>query len=307
MRRKRLRACLACLFAAIPACHTARSHRPLPAGNGIELEVMSFNIRYGTAKDGENRWEKRREHAFDVIRAYRPDVAGLQEALRFQIDELKAALPGYGEIGVGRDDGMFKGEYAVILYRTDRFDVSDQGTFWFSDSPEVPGSKSWGNRFPRICTWARLIDKASGHGLYVYNVHLDHESQASRERSVRLLVERLRKRAYADPFVLTGDFNADECNPAIRYLTRDQAGALKVTPSNRNTSLVDTYRVLYPDTENVQTFNGFGTKTNRGKIDYVYAPKSAKVLEAEIVREQRNGRYPSDHFPVVARVRLAAY
>ena len=128
------------------------------------LTVMTFNIRYGTAKDGENEWSARRDMLFEVIRDTRPDLLGLQEALDFQIDEILAAVSGYAVVGVGRDDGAEKGEYSAILFRTERFHVAEAGTFWFSDTPAVPGSKSWGNQITRISSWARLIDR-DGRGL----------------------------------------------------------------------------------------------------------------------------------------------
>jgi endonuclease/exonuclease/phosphatase family metal-dependent hydrolase len=148
------------------------------------LTVMSFNIRYGTAKDGENDWSRRRTMVFDVIRELDADVIGTQEALDFQVDEIIAAAPVYASIGVGRDDAGSRGELSAILYRKNRFRIGEAGTFWFSDTPAVPGSKTWGNTFTRICTWARLIDR-DGRGFFVYNVHLDHESQPSRERSTQ--------------------------------------------------------------------------------------------------------------------------
>src|SRR5688572_24533450 len=141
-----------------------------------DLRVMSFNIRYGTARDSIDSWPHRREMVFDVMRSFDADIMGLQEALRFQLDEVGAALPAYAELGVGRDDGKTAGEYSAILYRRGRFDVLDQGTFWFSDTPATPGSASWGNRITRICTWARLRDRTGGRTFYVYNLHLDHES-----------------------------------------------------------------------------------------------------------------------------------
>ena len=123
------------------------------------LTVMSFNVRYGDANDGENRWAARREALFDTIRRQDADLVGLQEALDFQIDEIVGAVSIYAVIGVGRDDGVAEGEYAAILFRKDRLHVADAGTFWFSDTPDVPGSKSWGNNITRICTWARLVDR----------------------------------------------------------------------------------------------------------------------------------------------------
>jgi endonuclease/exonuclease/phosphatase family metal-dependent hydrolase len=131
----------------------------------------------------------------DVVRSFDADVVGLQEALHFQLEEMKAALPEYGSAGVGRDDGAEAGEYAAILYRSDRLELMEDGTFWFSDTPAVPGSMSWGNELPRICTWARFRDRRTGMSLALFNVHWDHQSQPSRERAAGLLLERVQETA----------------------------------------------------------------------------------------------------------------
>ena len=186
--RRTITAVLAALICVLPV---AAQSVQTPARE--PLTVMSFNIRYGTANDGDNHWNLRREFLFDVMRETDVDLAGLQEALDAQLGELLQVLPQYGLVGVGRDDGRTRGEYAAILYRRDRFRVSDAGTFWFSDTPEVVASRSWGNRITRICTWARFVDR-DGQAFWHYNVHLDHESQPSRERSATLLAERIAAR-----------------------------------------------------------------------------------------------------------------
>ena len=256
---------------------------------------MSFNIRYGTANDGEDRWELRRDLLFGVVRDANADLVGLQEALDGQIQELLTALPQYGVVGVGRDDGRTRGEYAAILYRRDRFRVSDAGTFWFSDTPEVVASKSWGNTITRICTWARFVDR-DGQAFWHYNVHLDHQSQPSRERSAGLLAERIAaRRVLTEPALVTGDFNVGETNPAIMRLTAPQNGAAAL--------FIDTFRARYPDEKTAGTFTGFKFNVTTGdKIDYVLVQPGTEVLDAAIVRTSRGDRYPSDHFPVVARV-----
>ena len=263
------------------------------------LEVMTFNIRLGTAEDGENHWDRRRDLLFRVIRDGEADIVGLQEALRFQIDQIVSAVPAYGFVGVGRDDGREAGEYSAILYRTVRLRVLDSGTFWFSDTPENPGSASWGNRITRICTWARFADSAGG-SFYVFNLHLDHESQPSRERSVQLLAARIRDRAVqADPVIVTGDFNSDEQNAAIRWLLGEESALPGAgTPG---IDLVDTFRTVHPDARRVGTFTGFNFgQIDERKIDYVLAGPGFTVGAARIVHTSRDGRYPSDHFPVVA-------
>lgn len=261
------------------------------------LTVMSFNIRYGTANDGENHWKNRRGMVFDLLKEHDADLIGVQEALDAQLREIAREVPVYGVVGVGRDDGATRGEYAAILFRRDRFHVSDSGTFWFSDTPEVIASRHWGNTITRICTWARLVDR-DGRAFWHYNVHLDHQSQPSRERSTQLLAERIAARRRTDePVIVTGDFNVGEGNPAIATL---------LGPANNVPApFVDTFRVVHPDEKTVGTFSGFKFGEISGdKIDYVLVQPGTDVMSAEILRTSRDNRYPSDHFPVVARVRL---
>jgi endonuclease/exonuclease/phosphatase family metal-dependent hydrolase len=268
------------------------------------LAVMSFNIRYGTAQDGENHWDLRRPLLMDVLAEEDADIIGLQEALHFQVEQIVQHRPVYAFVGVGRDDGRTAGEYTAILYRRERLRVVESGTFWFSNTPSTPASTSWGNRIPRICTWARFAD-ADGRRFYVYNMHLDHESQPSRERSVRLLAERIRqRRGRAEPVIVTGDFNADGQNRATRWLLGERVAGM---PRRGRVRLVDTFRLLHPDARGVGTFTGFEFgRIDERKIDYVLTSAEATVLEARIVQTSRDGRYPSDHFPVVARIRLDA-
>jgi endonuclease/exonuclease/phosphatase family metal-dependent hydrolase len=254
--------------------------------NPAALRVMTFNIRYGTAADGPDAWQTRSRLALAAIRDRDPAVVGLQEALRFQLDAIAQALPHYGQVGVGRDDGVQAGEYAAILYDRRRLALLDQGTFWLSDTPEVPRSMTWGNRFPRIVTWARLQDRTAGRTFYVFNTHFDHESQPSRERSAELLLARIAARtAPQDPVLLTGDFNAGEDNPAFRAIAA---------------RLADTFRAIHPSATEVGTFHAFAGGRGGPKVDAVLASPEWQVMDAEIVHVNENGRYPSDHFPVVA-------
>lgn len=253
------------------------------------LTVMSFNIRYGTAPDGPNRWEVRRDQLIDLVKAQTPDVVGLQEALHFQIDEMLAAMPDYRMVGVGRSDGGQGGEYSAILYRASRLTVRRTDTFWFSDTPDIVRSNTWGNAIERICTWALIDDKAGG-SFYIYNLHLDHVSQPSREKSVALLVDRINARTPAAPVVVTGDFNTGEVNPATRAM-------LAV--------FRDTFRAIHPKATEVGTANAFTLGQTMGeKIDYIFVEGATEVLTADILRASVDGRYPSDHFPVIARIRF---
>ena len=263
--------------------------------SAFEIDALSFNIRFDNPKDGENAWPNRKEMVGQWVKSESPDVIGLQEALRHQIDDIKKVATAYSEYGVGRDDGKSRGEHCTILYLKKRFslDKSDCGTFWFSDTPEKIASKSWGNEIPRICTWARFIEKKTEKGFYVYNVHYDHRSQPSRLGASELIIQRISKRKRSnEPIILMGDFNASENNPAIKIF--------KDEPLN----LVDTFRVVKPDEKMVKTFHGFrGGSFSGGKIDHVFMlPKMGKVSSAEIVRFNKEKRYLSDHYPVRARL-----
>jgi endonuclease/exonuclease/phosphatase family metal-dependent hydrolase len=268
---------------------------------------MTFNIRYGTANDGDNHWKNRKEMVFDVLRDHKPDIVGLQEALNFQMTEICTALGKYGQVGVAREDGKVDGEFSSILYDIARFKVDESDTFWFSNTPEVPGSNHWGNACVRICTWARFIERNSGRAFYMFNLHLDHVSQPSREKSAVLLTQRIKDRKHPDPFILTGDFNAGENNPVIVYLK----GQTELTGANglkfeNPVPMVDTFRVLNPDVKDVRTGHAFRGTRKGNKIDYVFVPSSVKVLEAQILYDNTDGRYPSDHYPVNATLRLPA-
>ena len=289
---------LSALGLALPARAAAADEQPQAKP---DLVVMSFNVRYAAANDGENNWDKRKDLACDVVRRQNPDLIGLQEALRSQIDDIRAALPQYGEIGVGREDGKTKGEYSAILYRKDRFDVNDSGTFWLSDTPEVPGSITWGNACTRVCTWARFLPK-SGKPFYMYNTHLDHVSQPAREKGMTLIMSQLSGRKHQDPIILTGDFNSGENNPVVRYLKGElQFDGVSSGPSK--TPLVDTFRLLHKDATEVGTSHGFKGGRSAAKIDYIFVQPGVEVLKAEILYDRKDNRYPSDHFPITAAIR----
>ena len=255
------------------------------------LRVMSFNIRYGTAKDGVNAWPLRRELVLGVIQDHGPAVLGVQEALRFQLDEIRQAVPWLGEIGVGREDGVDAGEYSAILYDRRRLSAEDSGTFWLSETPDVPGSTSWGNNITRIATWAQFRESSSGREFVVLNTHWDHESQNAREKSARQIVEWLERHAASQPVIVMGDFNSGEQNPAFQAL---------VSPGAREVALRDTFRAVHPDAALAGTFSEFTGKRDGDKIDAVLVSPVWHVLSAAIVTTSDNGRYPSDHFPVTA-------
>lgn len=265
---------------------------------GLRIKAMTFNIRLSRVHDGANAWPHRRERVVEVIRGFAADFVGVQEAWPEQIAYLAQSLPQYRYLGRSRERDGVEGEAIPLFYRHERWllDPQQQGTFWLSDTPQVPGSTSWGNQIPRVVTWGRFIEKARGQAVYVYNVHLDHRSAASRVRSARALAEHIARRPHSEPVLVLGDFNAGESSEPLQYLTVPDHGS--------PVQLRDTFRVVHPEAALVGTFHGFGGATTGPKIDYILVSREAQVIHAAIIRDSFQGRYPSDHFPVTAEVIL---
>lgn len=259
------------------------------------IRVMSFNVRYGTASDGDNAWEHRRELVFTTIRDHAPDVLGLQEVLDWQLDELHAALDDYEYVGFGRDDGKRAGEFAPILYNKRTFRLVEGGQVWLSETPSEPGSVGWDAVLPRVVTWAELAYRKSPQNtILVFNTHFDHAGETARLESARL-IRRMVEVHGGEPVILTGDFN---CTPGSRpfdVLTEDRGNL---------TELRDTLAVV--EGEDSGTYHGFTGRPTGGRIDWILCNRRFVVLEAGIVRQSAHGRYPSDHFPVTATVELQA-
>lgn len=279
----------------------AIAFRPLPSETPVvgDLSLMSFNIRYANPNDGANIWANRKAQLFALVRAKDPDIIGFQEVLIAQHEEMKTNLTAYATVGVGRDDGKTRGEMSPVYFRAARFRADTSGTFWFSDTPEIPGSKSWGNSITRICTWARLVDKVTGRGWYFFNVHLDHESQPSREKSVLLLLERIGAvRNPSEPVFVAGDFNVGENDPVIRFIKGRQSLGGKTNPM----PMVDSFRSIDSTSTAVATWHDFTGDAAGDKIDFVFLQPRIRTVAAAIVRDNLAGKYPSDHFPVTASV-----
>ena len=257
------------------------------------LRVLTYNLRYITSGDqGERAWTARRDQAAELIKNDAADIVGIQEGLPQMLNDLLDRVSGYAVIGVGREDGVDKGEYSAILVNTQRFRIQESGTFWLSDTPEVPNSCTWGNTVTRICTWAKLYDRETARTFHFYNTHLDHESPEARQKGTELILSRIAKRQPAGPMLLTGDFNAREGDPLH--------AAIKAA------GLVDVWRTVHPDataeaSETIHQFSGAATGV---RIDYIYASPDFKVVESEVIRSSKNGNYPSDHYPVRATLNL---
>jgi endonuclease/exonuclease/phosphatase family metal-dependent hydrolase len=256
------------------------------------LRVMTFNIRNSNAKDGADHWEHRKDLWVRTVRDFDPDLLGTQEVLADQFDALAIMFPDHTAVGVARDDGKREGEWSAIYYRKSRFEQLDAGNFWLSETPDEVASISWDAACTRICTWARLRDRMSGKEFLYANTHFDHKGKVARLESSKLIRKRLPELSKGAPVILMGDFNCIEDDEPYRILTNSlgESGVL----------LVDSYRIVHTKRASDEaSFHGFKGKVAGSRIDWILHSPDLKATAAEIVRP-KEGRYPSDHYPVTA-------
>ena len=272
----------------------SRVRATTPPAAAATLDVMTFNIRYAHTQPPD-LWPDRLPAITELVERRRPDVIGTQEGLYHQLRDLESSLPDYRWIGMGRDGGS-RGEFMAIFYRRERLEPIAYDNYWLSDTPEIAGSRTWGNNYPRMVTWVRFRDRANGGEFLFVNTHLDHEVQRSRERSVDLVLDRLASAPAELPVILLGDFNAGAgANPIYDVLT----GRGRFTDSWVSVGNADT----------LGTFHGFkGIPAARGvrRIDWILLRGPVTALSSEIVTDARGSQLPSDHFPVVARLRVTS-
>lgn len=261
-----------------------------------DAHVMTFNIRYDNPKDGVNSWEKRKEKVAQIILDHQVDILGIQEALHHQVLDLEKMLLNYDWMGVGRDDGIEKGEYSPIFYNKNKFTEVGSGYFWLSESPMQAGSVGWDAAAPRVATFAKLKDNRTGTVVFVLNTHFDHIGRKAREESVKLILQKLnaytRKEKF--PIIVTGDFNADPTSDIIKSLTNKQ-NPLHLTDAGATAE-------VYSGPS--WTFHGFGKTPihDRKVLDYVMVRNNVSILEHHVLFDENEKHFPSDHCPVLVKV-----
>jgi len=258
---------------------------------GKGLRVMTYNLRYASMK-GSEAWPDRRPAMKTLLKQQAPDIMGTQEGVYHQLRDLAADLPEYDWIGTGRDGGS-RGEFMAIYYRRERFEPLAYDHFWLSDTPEVIASSTWGNTNRRMVTSVRFKDRRSDKVFHIWNTHLDHALQPAREKAAELIKTRLAKIPSNEPVILMGDFNAEATrNPVYDTLTR----GIGFTDS--------WFTAAQRKNETLNSFNGFAKPVfNSARIDWVLYRGDAEVTSAEVVVDgSPEGRQPSDHHPVLARM-----
>ena len=278
----------------------------------------TYNIRNANKGDSiaGNGWGQRYPYIAQQIQFNGFDIFGTQEGKYHQLEDLKAAMPNYDYIGVGRDDGAQKGEYAAIFYRTDKFELLDHGDFWLSTITDRP-NKGWDAALPRICSWGKFRDKKSGYTFLFYNLHMDHRGVQARAESAKLILKKIQELPDKLPVILTGDFNVDQNNES--YALLDNSGIMR-----------DSYQIAEFRYAPNGTFSGFHPdRKTESRIDHLFLTKEFVVkkygiltdtyrserTEKEKAEQNSNfpkevtmtkyvARTPSDHFPVMIVVEV---
>lgn len=256
------------------------------AAKSQQLSVMSYNIRCGHCDDNNsNNWESRKEMVLSLIQKHNPDILGLQEIIPLQLAYLKTNLPDYHYFGTGRNaDGADEGCYIFYKRNVLSIDSTHSGTKWYSSTPDIPGSNDMGDLYRRIVTFARFKTIKTNQYFYHFNTHLTY-IDSIQVRYIDFLSDIIKNRSKQEPFILTGDFNADESSPAIKAFKKNF----------KSKKLVDTYREI--DSKSViSTFNAFNGTTDGKKIDYIFVVADKfKTIQASCDSTNLNGKYPSDH------------
>lgn len=253
--------------------------------------AASFNVRMDTPKDSINAWPNRKELVKALIRFHDFDIFGVQEAFRHQLNGI-LELTDYACIGEGRD-GNDEGEHSAIIYKKDRFTLLDKGDFWFSEIPDQIGLGWDATCCNRICSWGKFKENKTGKVFFFFNSHFDHQGQVARRESSKLLLKKMKEIAKNAPAFSSGDYNATPDSEPIQILTSD--GLLQ-----------DSYVISeQPPYGTVGTFQGFKRLAiSQARIDYIFVTRNVRILKYATLNEVPNGKFPSDHFPIMAVVEL---
>jgi endonuclease/exonuclease/phosphatase family metal-dependent hydrolase len=259
----------------------------LMAQKNVTINVMSYNIRYSTEKDGANAWSKRKDDVKALIKFHEADILCVQEALAEQYDAILENT-NFEAVGAGRDDGKRKGEFSSIYFDKSRFVKKDGGVFWLSQTPDTP-SKGWDARLNRVCTWVKLYDKLNKKEFLVFNTHYDHIGVQARIESANLIKQKIQEIAPKLPVIYAGDLNSTPQSDAIATIKT-------FLSDSREVSIEMPYG---PE----GTFNNFKFDSPlKDRIDYIFVNKGFKVQKYAVLTDSKDQRYFSDHLPVFVKL-----
>jgi len=261
-------------------------------GFAQKITVATYNLRFANRTDTGNLWADRSAAVVELIRFHNFEIFGTQEALKNQLDDITIALPAYSRYGVGRDDGKDKGEHVAIFFKKDLFTLLNKGDFWLSQTPDTP-SMGWdGKCCKRICSWVYLQDKKSKKKFYFFNAHYDHEGVVARVESSKLMLQKIKAIAGNSPTLFSGDLNGNHSTEWYKAIA--ESGFLK-----------DTYTLVPYPYVLTGSLNAFGKMLQQTDIiDHIFVTSHFTATRWGVLTDSYHGKYPSDHFPVIADVFL---
>lgn len=247
-----------------------------------EIKLISYNIRTAWGRDGNNSWDYRKTATTGLFQKESPDVIGLQEAMKCQLDYIDYTCPEYAHVGEDRDGGIEGGETMAIYYRKEKFDLVEHGTFWLSESPDIV-SRGWDAACNRTVTWVKLKLKGNNKSFYYFNTHLDHQGKIARSKSIELITEKIQQIAGKKPVViLGGDMNSSLDSPVFKPILRYMKPA----------------REKAKQTDHQGTFNGFGSAPDTIILDHLFYRGRMKCKSFRTLTDDYGAPYISDHYPI---------
>lgn len=258
-----------------------------PVKDDHPLKVMTFNIRLDAPSDSLNNWKYRKDNVCKMITYYQPDLLGMQEVCHNQMEDLKQGLPQYTALGVGRDDGKEAGEYCPIFFNSQRFSLIKYGNFALSEHPDSIGVRGWDASYNRITTWAILEEKSNGSKMIFFNTHLDNDGKVARDKSVHLILDKIKEIAPDMQAIITGDFN---CTPDEAPLNTLEKGGMQNTSKTASVTYGPSW-----------SFHDFGRlpQNERVLLDYIFVTKGAQVDRYRVIQDTPDNGFLSDHDPVL--------
>ncbi len=263
------------------------------ASQSDDIRISTFNIHYVSAGQKKLDWNKRKQAVVEAIRELDADIIAFQEMETFaggsfnqenkQLDWVLKHFPEY-EAGAYGDAAVYPNTQP-ILYRSNRFEETDKGFFFFSDTPDIIYSRTFNGSWPAFCSWTKLTDRTTNQDFYIYNVHFEYKSMSNRGKSAALVKERLSPVVSQNhPVILVGDINAPSFSPTARKLKSIPLSLVK------------------PD--------GATFHFNRGinllpAIDHIFVSENISISsKVERLKKKYNNVWPTDHYPVTVGVRL---
>ena len=291
-----LKICRTCIVLVMLLLVTGISDPSAQRANKIQTcKIISYNIRLDTEDDGVNAWPLRKERVVKLLKSYKPDVFGLQEAMFHQMEFISNKMPGYERVGLCRDDGKTEGEASPVYFNKSKFRMGRSGTFWLSETPSVVGSRGWDAACNRVVSWVELFPlKAGEKPFVVFNTHFDHMGEMARRNSAKLILHAVDSLAKDMNVIITGDFNSKPADEPIRIINE-----------SKEPKLLNARLIALKKSDPGYTFTGFSVKDHETEqIDYVFVNEGQMVSDYKVDERSKNGFYPSDHLAVIVTVIL---